>query len=210
MLLIILETEVVIVRLLNKNDPTRKWRSFKRHAILVFEVVIISLGVTLAWYSLWKRGYHFAEDDKDVVIGAIITTFGVTYGIQVSWIINTIWEKYQKVVICVLKQDKETFLLYRDERMPIMFHLLIAFVSFPLLGMIGAVDYKHAITGMASVFSVCAVLTLFWIIATQLEDPTKGAWFSERIPTDWLTTPIDEHFHLGQWNKNENSKSQKT
>ena len=188
-----------------RRDARRRWRAFKRHASLVLWTLFVSSIVTAAWYAIWIRGVHFAEDDKDVIIGAIVTTLGVTYGILVSWIIGAIWEKYRKVVVCVLEQDKHTFLLYRDERMPIVLHLLIGAVSFPLVGMIGMIAYKHIFTGASSVFAVSMVLALFWRIAAELEDPTKHGWFSERIPPDWLTEDVDEFFKLGPeyWKKNQ-------
>ncbi len=159
--------------------------------------LFVSSIVTAVWYATWIHGIHFAEDDKDVIIGAIVTTLGVTYGLLVAWVLSAIWEKYRKIVVSVLEKDKHTFLLYRDERMPIVFHLLVAAVSIPLVGMIGMIAYKHALTGAVSVFAVSVVLTLFWRIAAELEDPTKHGWFAERIQPDWLTEDVDEYFKLG-------------
>ena len=174
------------MKLSKKNDPVRKWRSIKRHCLLLIRASALASAITFLWYELWIRGCHFPEDVTDIIVGAIITTLGVTYGILVSWILNSIWEKYQKVVISVLKRDKDTFLLYRDERMPIAFHLLIGIVSFPLIGMIGMVAYKHVMTGVISVFAISLVLAAFWLVIAQIEDPTKGGWFLERIPPEWL------------------------
>lgn len=186
------------MRLSKKNDPVRKWRSVKRHCLLIFQASALASVITWCWYELWIHGCHFPEDVTDIIVGAIITTFGVTYGILVSWILNSIWEKYQKVVISVLKQDQDTFLLYRDERIPIAFHLLIGIVSFPLIGMIGMVAYEHVVTGAISVFVISLVLATFWLVIAQIEDPAKGGWFLERIPPEWLKVDIDEYFHLGE------------
>ena len=56
-------------------------------------------------------------------------------------------DKYKKVVVSTLHQDKDEFMLYRDERLPIALHLLVIFVSLPLLGMIGMINYQNAATG---------------------------------------------------------------
>jgi hypothetical protein len=181
-----------------KNDPRRRWRAFKRHARLVLWTFVLAALATAAWYGIWIRGYHLAEDDKDIIIGAIVTTLGVTYGILYSWVLGVIWEKYRKTVIAVLEQDQHTFLLYRDERMPILFHLLIGAVSLPLWGMIGMIAYKHVLTGALSVFAISVVLVLFWRIAVELENPSKGGWFLERIPTEWLTIDVDNYFELDE------------
>lgn len=159
--------------LLKKGDPKRRWRSFKRHALLLFKTFVFAADITCLWYIVWMCGYHFPEDDKDILIGAVITPLGVMYGLEISWITTSIWEKYQKVVICVLEQDKHAFLSYRDERMPIMFHLLIGAVSFPLLAMIGMIDYKHGLTGAISVFAVSFVLILFWFVRRATREPGR-------------------------------------
>jgi hypothetical protein len=180
-----------------RNDPRRKWRAFKRHARLVLWTVLCATFATAGWYEVWTHGYHLAEDDKDIIIGAIVTTLGLTYGILYSWVLGVTWEKYRKTVIAVLEKDKHTFLLYRDERMPILFHLLIGSVSLPLWGMIGVIAYKHVLTGAMSVFAISIVLVLFWRIAVELENPSKGGWFLERIDPEWLTVDVDEYFELG-------------
>lgn len=180
-----------------RSDPRRKWRSFKRHAKLLSKTLIFSAAITGTWYAAWTRGLHFPEDDKDVIIGAAITTFGVLYSITLSWIMVAVWDVYKKLVIAVLEKDKYTFLKYRDERLPIAFHLMIGGVSLPLLIMIGAIAYKHILTGEILVFSVSLVLILSWLVAAQIENPTQHGWFRERIPKDWFDADIDEYFGLG-------------
>jgi Kef-type K+ transport system membrane component KefB len=187
--------------LLKKDDPRRKWRSVKRHTALLAKTFTFAAAITCVWYQLWVRGYHFPDDDKDILIGATITILGVAYSILVSWILSTILERYQKVVVSVLKQDKETFLLYRDERMLIAIHVLIGIVSVPLISMMSLVAYKHAVTGAVSVFSISLVIIAFWLVITLIENPTQSEWFRERIPGDWLDVDIDKYFHLGEGRK---------
>jgi len=179
-----------------KYDQGRIWRSFTRHTALTAYAIGSALCVTAAWYIAWAHGYHFSDADESILGGAIVTTLGVAYGITAALILNTLWEKYNKVVLCVFKKDKDTFLFYRDERMPIMIRLLLAFISLPLIGIVGALDYQHAWSGAAAVFSVSLVLALYWMVATKLEDPAKSAWLAERIPKEWLAVDVDKHFKL--------------
>jgi len=179
--------------LLKKNDKRRKWRSFKKNIALVGGALLSAVVITLTWYAAWTNGFHFANEAD---MSAIITTLGVTYGIIATWVLDTIWDKYKKVVISTLHQNKDEFMLYRDERLPIALHLLVIFISLPLLGMIGMIDYQNIATGIFSVFSVAFILSLFWIIIKHLEDPSRSAWIAERIPADWLEADVDEHFHL--------------
>lgn len=179
-----------------KDDIARKWRSFKRHTFILLRAFLATLFPLSLWYQLWLRGIHFGHEDELVIVGAVIATLGVAYGIMASLVLGSIWEKYKKVVISVLKKDEETFLCYRDERIPVMIHLLLAALSIPLLVMIGMLEYQHLWSGIAAVFSVSFILFLYWIVATELENPAKSPWFAERIPEKWLETDVDEYFRL--------------
>jgi hypothetical protein len=184
--------------LLKKNDPKRKWRSFKRHALLLIKTFFFSSATTFLWYEIWIHGYRFAEDDKDVIIGAIIMTFGVTYGISLSWIFSGLGETYKTVMVAVLQKDVRTLMMWRDERMPIAVHLSIGIPSLFLLGGIGAVSFRHALTGGISIFTVSFMLIFFWYVARELENPLKGAWFKERVDPSVFTQDVDDYFHLGK------------
>jgi len=185
-----------VKNLSKKNDLARKMRSFVRHSLLLLRAALVTLLPLLLWYQLWLRDIHFAAEDGSVIISASIATLGLAYGIMASVVLSSIWEKYRKVVISVLKRDEETFLCYRDERMPIMIHLLLAALSLPLLVMIMLLPYQYLWSGIASVFSVSFILSLYWVVATELENPAKSPWFAERIPEAWLSTDIDEYFKL--------------
>ncbi len=180
-----------------KNDWNRRGRSFIRHALLLLWPLIIATGVVLVWYQLRLRGYHFSHADESALVGAVIMTFAVLFSITGAFVLNTIWEKYRMVVLCIFQKDKERFLFYRDERIPVLLHLLLFSFSFPLLGMIAMLDYKEVLSGMIAVFSVSFGLSLYWIAAVELENPVNSPWIKERIPKEWLTVDVDEQFALG-------------
>ena len=83
-----------------------------------------------------------------------------------------------------------------DERIPIAMHLLLGACSIPLLAMIGLLEYKYFWSGAATVFVVCFSVSLYWIIATRLQNPSKSAWLAERVPAEWHTIDVDAHFEL--------------
>jgi hypothetical protein len=183
--------------LLKKNNPERRWRSFKRHTVLLSKTLCFATAITFTWYFLWSHGYHFAEDDKDIQIGATTMIFGVLYGAIISWVLLTRSDKYEKVLVSIFRKDLDTFLMYRDERMLIALHLAMGLVSLPLIGMIGAVPYRHMATGAISVFSVSLVIVTFWSVIALLEDPLKNQWIRERVDPTWLTMDVDGHFKFG-------------
>ena len=126
-----------------KKDFRRKCSSFKKHALLIFQPFLIGAGVVAIWYQFYKHGLHFSSEDEVALTGAIITTLAVAYAITASLVFSSIWEKYQKVVICVLKKDRDTFLYYRDERIPIVIHLLLLTFAMLIIFMVGGLEYKY-------------------------------------------------------------------
>ncbi len=183
---------------LKKDDARRKWRSFKKNAGVLLRPFILAILTTGLWAKLHPYGYHFHHEDTSVLTEGGIATLAVLFGLIAAVVLNAIWERYRQIVVAVLKKDRETFLLYRDERIPIMLHLLLLSFSLPLWCIIVALEYRSLWSGSAVVFAVTFSLALFWVVATELENPAQSPWFAERIPQDWLKVDIDKHFEQGQ------------
>ncbi len=192
----------MVKELSKKRDRARKWQSFKRHTLLILQPFLIATVLAAVWYGLWSQGYHFSGEDEGILAGAIVTMLAIAYSIIAALVLTSVWEKYRKVVIAVLQRDKHTFLVYRDERMPLVLHIFIASLSLPLLIMAALLDYQSKWSGITAVFLVSFILSLYWIVVAQLENPAKGAWFTERIPQDWLDEDIDRFFELGNHKEN--------
>jgi hypothetical protein len=179
------------MNLSKRNDPARRWRSFKRHSWFILPPLAVACAAAGVWYLAQAAGLSFSKEDESILIGAVVTTLGVAYAITVTLILGTVWERYQKVVLCILKRDRETFLCYRDERIPVIMYLLIAALSLPLLVIVGGLQYSHVWAGFASVFSVTFVLVLYWHVIVNLQNPLKSVWLAERVPEAWVTADID-------------------
>ena len=96
-----------------KGDWKRKWRSFERHALLVLVPFVIALGAVGIWYQLRKQGIYFSKDDEIALTGGAIATLAIAFSLMAAVVLNTIWENYRKIVVCVLEKDVQTFLYYR-------------------------------------------------------------------------------------------------
>lgn len=186
------------IRFSKKDDPARRWRSFKRHVLLMLQPSIFAVVITLIWdLILWRNNWHLPKEDEVIFTVPVITTLGVTFGINATISLGATWEKYRKVCVCVLTKDLRGFLILRDERIPIILHLFVAVLSIFVLGLTMFFEYKVEISGVVCVSIMSFVVSLYWFVLPQLEDPVKGAWFVERIPEDWLIIDVDEHFKLG-------------
>jgi hypothetical protein len=97
----------------------------------------------------------------------------------------------------VLLHDQETFLMYRDERLPIITHLLLGALAILLIATLCLVDYHDLCIGIFAVSTVTFGASLYLVVAIELQDPVKSPWFAERIPLEWLTKDVDVYFRLG-------------
>jgi hypothetical protein len=79
-----------------------------------------------------------------------------------------------------------------------MYLLLCAF-SLPLLIMTTLLKYNNFWAGAASIFAVYYSVSLYWIIATRLQDPSKSDWLAERIPDRWFAEDVDQYFKLDEY-----------
>jgi hypothetical protein len=181
-------------RPLRHTDPRRRWRSIKRHTLLLLQPLAVALATTALWSFLWGRDIHLATKDTETLTVAIINTLAIFYGLIYAVILSAIWENYKRISVCILQEDKETFLLYRDERIPIMMHLLLGAVSLPLISIIGLLEWHNYWAGFIGIFTIVFAISFFWIAAAELQDPRKSPWMAERIPAEWLGEDIDERF----------------
>lgn len=177
-----------------RDDPQRIWRSFRRHFLLVLQPLGVTCLVLLIWTNLRNNGIHLASEDTETVTVAIINTLAIMLSLIYAVVAATIWDNYREIVRCVLLEDKKKFLLYRDERIPIVMHLLLGAASFPLIAATVLIEWHAYWSGFLGVSFVTFTISFFWIGAAELQDPKKSPWMAERIPPDWFTEDVDARF----------------
>jgi len=185
-------------KLSKKYDLARKWRAFKRHARLMLQPLLVAMLVALYWRLAWSEQWLFfiCKDDVPLVMGTAFSMLMLAYSITAGLVFNASWRKYNKVMGCVLPQDKRTFMLYRDEKMPLAIHVFLGSLSFLLLDVIGLLPYRDCASGTLAVFLATFIMALVWVVLTQLENPVKSSWLVERLPLEWLKEDVDEYFRL--------------
>lgn len=185
-------------KLSKKSDPDRKWRSFKKHARLLFRPLCFAFSATIVWNLAHENGFCFSQTDGSDLIGGTAVIIGFVYAMLAGWLLSDVFGTYKKAVLAVLTKDKRTFLFYRDERLPINLHLLVMVCSFPLFIIIGGLNYEYFWAGFTSVFWVALIFGLYLGVITELQNFSKSLWFAERIPKEWLDEDVDKFFKLGE------------
>lgn len=176
---------------LKREDLTRKLRSLWRHAVLLSQPFFAAVVAIAMWISLHNRGIHFPREDEIALTAVGVAVPAVLFSILAALLITASYERYQKLTACLLTKDRGTFLLYRDERFPVIMHVLQMALSLPIIAIAMGLHYGSRFSGVVVVFAVTFVITLYWVAIAELQNPADSPWFAERIPEDWLAADVD-------------------
>ena len=113
----------------NPYAPERLLLVFKRHLPIIIKPAIFAVATLFLWQYLHAQGVYFGSLSEGTFAGTAVAFLSIVYSIMAALVINSIWDDYKAVSFCLVRNDKETFLTHRDERMPIMIHLLLGFRS---------------------------------------------------------------------------------
>jgi hypothetical protein len=178
-----------------KNDPMRRLKSFWRHFTLSIQALALSIGAVIAWSAVRNADIHFSRED-DIFITCLFGGMFIAWSVMTGCLFNMVNEKHRKIVQSILMNEERTFMIYRDERMPIVMHMFLGATSISMLILAAGMDFNSYWTGVISISILTFCLSIFWLIIAQLDNPALSPWFMERIPKRWLTQSVDEHFGL--------------
>lgn len=177
---------------LKREDLTRKLRSVWRHLLLLAQPLIAAEMAVLAWSNCRSAGIQFPKEDELALTAVGVAVPAVLFSILAAMLITESYGRYKTLTACLLSHDKKEFLLYRDERFPVIMHVLQMALSLPIIVIATGVHYLSFWSGAVVVFSVTFVITLYWVAIVELQNPAKSPWFAERVPADWLTEDVDK------------------
>ena len=168
---------------------------FRRHFPVVARPIGASLLIVIGWYFiLYKNGIGFSSADENPLLFIILPLVSFVYVIFASISINSVFDEYKTISKAVVRRDLETFLLHRDEQLPILLHILVAIPSFILVVLTLLFHYQDPLVGAASIFAVSFIIITTWIVGTELDNFEKSIWFKESTPKEWLEIDIEEYF----------------
>ncbi|MEO6110111.1 MAG: hypothetical protein ABIP50_03830 [Candidatus Saccharimonadales bacterium] len=162
-------------------------------------IVLRPLVVALAGAVIWKfvffdHNISFNKEAENPLLFIILPLVSFVYVIFASIGIGSVFDEYKIVSKAVVKRDLETFLLHRDEQLPILFHILVGIPSIMLIALTTLFHYGDWIVGACAVFSVIFVVVTAWIVSTELDDFEKSIWFKEKIPKEWHGIDVEAYF----------------
>jgi len=180
----------------NYVKRNRRWVTVKRHLPIILKPLAVSIILTLIWrLILFPNSIHFQDFAGEPIMFIIIPMVAFIYVIFSGIAVTSVFDQYKIISKCVVKKDLDSFLIYRDEQLPIMIHLLIGTLSVIIIGSVMLFDYQgHTIIAMFTIMAIVFVLLLIWIVTTELDNFQKSIWFKAKIPPEWFEIDIDKFF----------------
>ncbi|MDB5165291.1 MAG: hypothetical protein JWM00_181 [Candidatus Saccharibacteria bacterium] len=173
----------------------RRYVTFRRHLPVVLRPLFLALIGTLLWkFLLYDNHFSFGEAAENPLLFIILPLVSFVYVIFASIAIGSVFDEYKIISRAVVKRDLETFLLHRDEQLPILLHILVAIPSLLLVALSMAFHYSEWGVGAVAVFSVIFIVVTAWIVATELDDFQRSIWFRESTPEEWHEIDVAKYF----------------
>lgn len=173
----------------------RRLTTIRRHLPVVLKPFAIALIGVLVWkFIFYNLGINFGSGSENPILFIILPLVSFVYVIFASIAVGSVFEEYKTLSQAVVKRDLDTFLVHRDEQLPILVHILIAVPSIMLITLSLLFHYENVYIGVTAVFAVLYVVASTWMVVTELDDFRKSIWFKYRIPPEWFEIDVREYF----------------
>jgi hypothetical protein len=171
------------------------WVIFRRHFPLLLKPFIAGTIALLFWeYIIHQFNLSLPKEAENPVLFIGVFLLALIYALFAGYAISKVLDEYKEISKAVVKNDIDSFLLYRDEELPILVHLLIGTISFFIIFFTILFPYHCEMLGMLINFIVVFIFTLVYVIVRELDDYYRSIWFKEKIPKEWYEVNIAEHF----------------
>lgn len=161
-------------------------RLIARHIKMLILPVIIGAGAAALWYFVFfLRGINVGKADETAITNTLIPVLATFHAIIAAAVLSKVWEEFKSIRRCVRDNDEAEFFRCLEDRIPITIHLLLAAMSLLIVASAMLVQYEHASAGLLVVGGLGFVLTLYWQVATNLDNPLCGVWYADEIPAGW-------------------------
>lgn len=141
----------------------------------------------ILWYLVFYRfNISIVEADESAFTDTGIPVLAMFHAIIAGHVLVKVWDEHKLVRRCIREDDRDSFVQCMDDRIPKVIHMLLGSLSVIIISLTLLVHFEGPLAGIALNFSVAFVLGLYWEVATNLDNPSKGVWYVGRIPKEWL------------------------
>jgi hypothetical protein len=146
------------------------------HVRLIIKPVLASAAGFIIWNLLKNWGIYIGDENilTDAMFGGVFGLHSLISGFIIAWGL-----KRMDRVNDLNENDPDYETKYKkntDARIPGIIHLLLASISVCILLGVVLYPYKSVGTALYVIIFVFFLITLYWEVAIELNDPIKGVW----------------------------------
>lgn len=169
------------------------WQTIKNHAWLAIQPILVAVvAVLVAKFERRWIGSHFHLDDREFVITGPLAVLAILHSIIAGGMLVEVVRRHREVTTAIRRIDREMFEDNRCLRLPGFLKFFLGTLSIILVTYVSLIQFHYTWTEDFSVFTVTWVLSMYWVLITELEDPVSGAWFNNPMPEEWLTDSTED------------------
>lgn len=168
------------------NNPSSKNRKTLRHTgVLLLPFIIAAIAVVVWRWLLYDNGLYFSQEAETPFLYMIMPLVGFIYVIFASLAVSAVLDRYQRLLRSVSRKDMATYLDHHEQQLPGMMRGLVAIPSIILLLLAMFYQYADVYAGVAAVYTVTCVVTLTWLVISELDTVHQRTYFKNMTPTHW-------------------------
>lgn len=148
----------------------RKWISVKRHIPVVFKAVAIGIICIFMQYLVFRLHFAFNQEAENAILFLPIAFAFFVYVIFSGYAINKVLDESKIISRSIVTKDLDTFLIYRDEQLPILIHLPLGVVSFIIIFFALFFPFPGEFIAATAVFSIAFIMALLFMVTKELDN----------------------------------------
>lgn len=172
-------------------------RTLRHTGILLAPFVIAAVAAALWRWGLYEHGIYFSQEAETPFLYLIMPLVGFVYVIFASLAVNAVLARYQKLLRSVHRKDMAAYLDHHEQQLPGLMRGLVAVPSIILLLLAALYQYTDVTAGIASVYTVTLVVTLTWLVISELDTVHRRAYFKHITPSHWHKEVAEEAVERG-------------
>lgn len=168
--------------------------TIKSHAWLAIQPILVA-GIAILISLIirhWFSGMYFHPEDRESAITGPMAMLAIFHSVIAGGMLMEVVKRHREVTTTIFRVDKKAFDEIRYLRLPGFLKFFIAGLSTFLVIYTILLRLHYVWSENFTIFTITWALSMYWVVLTELEDPTSGAWFNNRLPPELLDTAEDE------------------
>ena len=139
---------------------------------LVLSVVLAGLWILFRFLGL----DNYIQGDEGTIASGTVAFLAVAYALFAGFLFVTVWSQWVAIEEAIRDMDLKKFNLHKDKRLPGTVKTLLLMFSILLVVAFFLLSFRHLLTGGFSIFVATLVVSTYWRVILDLDDPFTGIW----------------------------------